>query len=165
MEVIKGFKAFNKGLISNYNIDFKENTWFHTIGEVVYRKNGFHFCENMEDTLKYYPALHNDIDIARILGAGTIVKRSVEGYSYDDFDICIASDIKILDVMTREEIIEEMNSHQYNIERMKRFISLYKLTDEEIEFLRQGFEAEILNRYVEYYQYGDKNAFERKRKY
>ena len=164
MSIIKGFKAFNAGLISVYDFTFEENKCYHVEGEVVYRKNGFHFCEHLEDTLKYYTNTNNDVDIAKVIGFGKVIKKEVEGFSTDDYEVCVASDIKILNKLTREEIIEEMQKHQYNLTRMTRFITCYKLTDEEIKELTENFEYDILNSYIEYYQYGDKDTKKRKKK-
>ena len=162
-QIIKGFKSFNHGLISEYNFTFKENTCYHLDGKIKYQKNGFHFCERLEDTLRYYTAMKDDIDIARVVGFGKVIKQEVEGYTVDDYEVLVASDIKILNVMSRKEIIDEMLSHQSNFDRMSRFISLYKLTEEEIQVLKSSLEYEGLNKYIDYYQYGDKDAFTRKR--
>lgn len=53
---MKGYKAFNKGLICR-DKQYAENTVFEESAEIC--KIGMHFCKNPLDTLDYYPLIDN----------------------------------------------------------------------------------------------------------
>jgi len=72
-----------------------------------------------------------------------------------------SSDIKILKILSRGEIVDIV------LEKgdMTRLVSLYKLTDEEIDYILDKYNGNInlLSRYIDYYQKGDKDAFVKSR--
>lgn len=77
-------------------------------------------------------------NIARVLGYGTILESNkVSDDYYGYYDSYVVSDIRILKYLTREEIIN------YAIKlpelRMTRFVSLYKLTDDEIKLFKDKY--------------------------
>ena len=61
---MKGFKAFEKGLICDPTgknpFQYAENTVFEQIDEPTICKSGFHFCKNPLDILDYYPLIDDD---------------------------------------------------------------------------------------------------------
>jgi hypothetical protein len=59
---LKGFKAFNKGLVCQGK-QYAENTVFEENGAVIC-KNGMHFCKNPLDTLDYYPLIDDNGDLS-----------------------------------------------------------------------------------------------------
>ena len=66
--MIKGYKAFNKDLTNRYGSEFVEGTTYRVEGELKFGNNGngFHFCKRLEDTLRYFPGMEEEIDIASI---------------------------------------------------------------------------------------------------
>ena len=67
--VIRGFKAFNKGLKCR-GFQYEENTDYIHNGEVQACKNGFHFCENPFDVFNFYR--HSESEFAEVEGWGDI---------------------------------------------------------------------------------------------
>ena len=67
--VIRGFKAFNKGLKCR-GFQYEENTDYIHNGEVRVCKNGFHFCENPFDVFNFYK--HSESEFAEVEGWGDI---------------------------------------------------------------------------------------------
>ena len=57
-EVMKGFKAFNKGMIC-LGKQYAENTVFEEPEAIVCQK-GMHFCKNPFDVLDYYPLIDDN---------------------------------------------------------------------------------------------------------
>lgn len=50
-----GYKALCRDMSSQYgNMEYQLNKWYQTEGELNIRKNGFHFCNTLEDTLFFY---------------------------------------------------------------------------------------------------------------
>jgi len=91
--------------------------------------NGFHLCQRMEDTLRYFDALHKDVDICEVIDSGEVVESCDEYYGY--YDMYAASNLEILKKLSREEIINFALS--LNSIRLSRFIQGFKLSEEEIK--------------------------------
>lgn len=157
--MIIGYKAFHKGLINCFNQKLKVGKIYHANGDIKFKKNGFHICANLEDTLKYFDAMTEDIDIAKVICYGNIDKYDDEFYGYYNMYSC---EYMIIDrVLTRKEII----NYALNLdsERVKKFISLFKLTREELLLFKNKFEQhEQVLEYIKYYQENDKEVFKRK---
>ena len=67
-------------------------------------------------------------------------------------------------LLTREEIID----YGLNLfgEQLERFVSLFKLTNEEIEVFKNKFQMYPQTlKFIAYYQEGDKDAFKRNTEY
>ena len=67
---IKGYKAFNSNMTNRYGRPFDEGKSY-TINTALRVKfgndgTGFHFCERLEDTLRYFPAMEEEIKIAEV---------------------------------------------------------------------------------------------------
>lgn len=102
---IKGYKAFNADLTNRYGIPFEEGKKYSVNGHAVFGNhgNGFHFCERLEDTLRYFDAMDGEVLFAEVVGSGDIVEYSDEYYGY--YDMYAATEIEVLRVLTREDII------------------------------------------------------------
>ena len=72
MEII-GYKCFNKGLLTNNNLKIEINMIYHCNDDISFGKNGFHFCLNLEDTLRYFDAFNESVDITIVKGFGNII--------------------------------------------------------------------------------------------
>ena len=156
-----GFKAFNSDCTNRYGMKFLENIEYSFDGQLQYgsSNNGFHFCENLEDSFRFFNSFEDDIVIGKIIADDKIVSKDDNFYGY--YGLCVTNKIKVLKFMSREEVIN------YGLslvgERLYRFIRGYKLTAGEIKILQDKFKDDymaITN--IEYYQLNDKEAFIKK---
>lgn len=156
--MILGYKCFNKGLVNNYGKQFKVGAIYHTNGDVSFGNNGngFHMCERLQDTLKFFDTFNNEVDICEVIGYGKCVKRDDE--FYDFFDMYCCENIKIVKKLSRDEIVlYGLNLDEINV---LRFISLYKLNSDEELLFREKFKSNsLVNKYIDYYQDGIKTVF------
>ena len=133
--MIRGFKCFNKGLITNFNDKFELNRVYFTNESIKFSKNGFHLCTNLEDTFRYFDTFQNDVDVCEVSGYGKYSKYDDEYNGF--YDMYAVEFIKITKLLTREEIIEyAKNLPEY---RLVRFVSLYKLKEDEIKLFKELF--------------------------
>ena len=61
-----GYKCFNSNFTNNNNELIKPNTTYVLQDKLKIKKNGFHFCKRLEDTLRYFDGLKEDIIICKI---------------------------------------------------------------------------------------------------
>jgi len=156
-----GYKCFEKGLINRYGKQFEVGKKYHTEGEVRFgfEGGGYHMCEKMEDTLRYFDAMNHEVDICLVEGSG----NTASGYDtyYDYYNMYSVEYLEILEKLSREEIIE----YALNLSpmRVKRFIFSFRLTYPEIEMFKEKFayDTEVLD-CIAYYQEGNKDVFEQK---
>ena len=157
--MIRGFKAFDSNMNNRYGKHFKEGEKYSVLGPSVYgtQGNGFHFCERLEDTLRYVDGMSDNIQIAEVVGFGDVVESFDNYYGY--YDMYVASNIQIVRVLSREEIIcNGLNMPEY---RSERFVKGYRLTDYEIDLFKSAFrENDNVLRAIAYYQEGDGKAYE-----
>lgn len=74
---IKGYKAFNKGMICRGK-QYEENTTYEESGNKICEAGVMHFCENPFDVLNYYSLVDENGDIsdfADVEAVGDIYKR------------------------------------------------------------------------------------------
>ena len=159
---IRGYKAFNADLTNRYGIPFEEGKKYSVNGHAVFGNhgNGFHFCERLEDTLRYFDAMNGEIAICEVVGSGDIVEYSDEYYGY--YDMFAATGLEVSKVLTREEIINmylSVPSH-----RMVRFVQGFRLSEQEKELMRLSYcdDIDVVNA-ISYYQDGDKDVYSRER--
>ena len=150
-----GYKAFGKGLQNQFAEKFIVGQVYSLHDDISYQKNGFHFCENLEDVLRYYDGMNEDIDICQVVGFGNVKSYEDEYY---DYQIYVADHMQILKVLSRKEIIEYAKG--LNDLRLCRFISGFALNEDEIAYLLEKRSLQV-QKYIQYYQYGDKDAFKR----
>ena len=156
----KGYKCFGTDLTNRYGQKFELNRKYIWPGDLHFGSNGqgWHFCKNLEDTLRYSYPYQNDYVICEVIGSGNILE-SFDAYN-EYFDMYCSNIIEITKVLSREEIIEYALS--LNSLRLERFVSLFKLAPEEISLLKEKFKEEKhLMVTMAYYQEGDKKAFEK----
>ena len=73
---VKGYKAFNKGMICRGK-QYKENATYEEKGNKICEAGVMHFCENPFDVLNYYPLIDEDgniSDFADVEAIGDIYK-------------------------------------------------------------------------------------------
>lgn len=156
--MVRGFKAFSGDMNNRYGKHFKEGERYSVLGPAVYgtQGNGYHFCERLEDTLRYVDGMDDDIQIAEVVGYGDVVESFDNYYGY--YDMYVASNIQIVKVLSREEIIRRgLNMPEY---RSERFVKGYRLTDDEIDMFKRKFKGNSnVLRAIAYYQEGDSDAY------
>ncbi|MBQ6285534.1 MAG: hypothetical protein IJK67_04420 [Bacilli bacterium] len=155
--MVEGYKCFDKGLINRYGEKFEIGKTYHILDVVKFGSKGFHFCKHLEDTLRYFDAIKKEVDICLVQGWGCIDEYEDE---YNGFYNMYSTEyLKLSKMLTREEILKyALDLPPY---RLSRFISLFKLSEEEIQMI---YDKNTDNSYVKkmilYYQYGNKNAFD-----
>ena len=65
--MVKGFKAFNKGL-SCRGFQFEEGKTYEHKGDFIPCNSGFHFCENPLDVLNYYDLCNSEFAMVEAVG-------------------------------------------------------------------------------------------------
>ncbi len=149
--MVEGFKCFDKGLINRYGTKFEIGVSYHANGNIQFgnRGNGFHMCKNMEDTFRYFDADTKEVDVCSCIGWGNIHKIDDEYYGYYDMYSC--EYIKLIKLYKRKEIIEHMLKQSDR--QVARFISLYKLTIDEIREIEDLYkDNDKIIRTINYYQ-------------
>ena len=134
---MKGYKAFNKDMTNRYGMPFEEGKTYTVHGELVFGNdgNGLHFCKRLEDTLRYFPGMEEEIAIAKVTSIGEKLESMDEFYEY--FDLYAARSLRIDKILSREEIIS--NLLYVNPRRVVRFVSGFRLTEEEKELFRKVY--------------------------
>ena len=160
---MKGYKAFFKGLINKNGIQFEEGKTYSIEGNAKYGQqgNGYHFCERLEDTLRYF-CEEEEIEFAEVTALGDLAEYHDHYNGF--FNMYSTNKIKIDKILTREEVINmylSMNGH--NNPRLIIFLSLYSLTKEEIELFKTKFKDEkfVLDT-IFYYQEQQKDTSAKK---
>ena len=159
--MITGYKAFNNNKTNRYGKTFEENKIYKTTGQLRFGVggNGFHFCKNLEDTLRYFPAMEEEIIIAEIIAIGNIKEYNDEYYGF--YNMYCTDQIIINKFLTHKEIIENfINMSKYEENRICRFISLFHLNQDEILLFKDKFKdsKKIIN-CIEYYQENKKDVY------
>ena len=157
---VEGYKVFNKGLINCYGKKFeaqheyKVDTSKRSI-EYGIEGYGFHFAKRLEDCLRFFDGMNEDIEIAKVVSIGE-VKESYDDYN-GYYDLYVTDQIYIERILTRKEIVDYIKHTSFD--RIERFISGYRLTEKEIDQILENDKLNILDKTVEYYQYGNKDAY------
>ena len=150
--MIKGYKAYKKGLINQFGEQHEVGHTYKT-DSVQYEKSGFYFCPDLEDTLRFYDGFKEPIDIAIVEGSGETREFFDE---YNETTSIAATELHVLSIMTREEIISY--ALKLNEMRLKKFLAGFPLTEEEmVLFERKG---PFYKQLIDYFQRGKKDTFE-----
>lgn len=160
MEII-GYKCFDEGLINRYGKKFSVGQIYIAPGSIKFGTfgNGFHMCKNIEDTFRYFDCLKNKVDVCLVKGSGDLVEYSDDYYGY--YDMYSVKNLEILKQLTRGEIINQgLNLYE---KRAERFVSLFKLTKEEIALFKENYKNNnIVLDAIAYYQEKDIEVYNRK---
>jgi len=149
--MIKGYKCFNNDFTNIYGTKFEIGISYSTNGKVEYGTdgNGFHFCKNLEDTLRYFDAMNEDVIIAEVIGSGKILTYDDEYNGY--YDTYISENLLVTRILSHTEIIEM--ALNMNFARATRFIQSFRLTNIEQELFKKTFYNYInVLRTIDYYQ-------------
>ena len=161
IRVVFGYKCFNGDLTNNYGFKFEVGNSYNVSGIIKFGigGNGFHMCERLEDTLRYFDAMNFDVSICEVVGNGKSVSFSDEYNGY--YDMYCVEEMSIIRKLNREEIISMML--KVNEIRVLRFLQLYKLNEDEIRLFKNRFKNYInVLDMIDYYQYGIKDVYSRK---
>ena len=161
IRVVFGYKCFNEDLTNRYGFKFEIGNSYKVDGIIRFgiKGNGFHMCERLEDTLRYFDAMNLEVSICEVVGNGNIVSFCDEYNGY--YDMYSVEEMTILRKIERDEIISMILD--VNEFRVIRFLQLYKLNEEEIKLFQDKFRhnIEILD-VIDYYQYGIKDVYSKK---
>lgn len=157
---IRGFKAFNSDMTNRYGQKFEEGETYQIFGPLKFGNagNGFHFCKRMEDTLRYFDGMNEEIKLASVVSDLDVVEFYDDYYGY--YDIYASSMITIEHIYERREIIDKfLNESEYSVER---FLKGFRLSDVEVELFRErfAFSRKIMNT-IAYFQEGDLDVYSR----
>ena len=90
MEEIHGYKAFNKDKTNRYGRLFIDGETYQ-INEMPSFGNkgvGFHFCKRLEDTLRYFPAMKEEIEMFRFAyGENEKIQNTISYYQEGKKDV------------------------------------------------------------------------------
>lgn len=153
-----GYKCFNADMTNLYGNKFEVGKKYSIKGELKIGTsgNGFHICENLEDTLKYFGALNEDIAICEVIGTGDILSDWDDYYGFEKYAV---SELEIVRMLSREEIIQM--ALNFDEDRAFRFVQLFKLTEEEIKLFEEKYGKYIrIMMALEYYQKENKKIYE-----
>lgn len=154
-----GYKCFDKGLVNRYGQKFEVGKIYHCDGEIKFGNdgNGFHVCRRLEDTLRYFDAMNEEVEVCRVKCYGEY-DEGEDRYN-DYYDMFAFEYMVITKVLTREEIIKYgLSSYEMQV---KRFIASFKLTPEEIVLFKERFiRSSDVQKTIAYYQEGDIHAFD-----
>lgn len=135
---IFGYKSFNMDATNWYGKVFEEGKCYHCDGDIKFgpNGNGYHFAERMEDTIRYSDeksgTVLRNVLIAEVIGSGILALGEDDYNGY--YDMYSTSDLKIVRFLSREEVIKM--ALQLREFQLARFISLYRLTSEELQLFR-----------------------------
>lgn len=159
-----GYKLLDIGLINEYGFKYEIDKIYTLNGELKWNYNGFHFCTHIEDTLRYRDKEKGTFEIVELESLGNIVDGSNIENDYYGYETGYATNIfKITRIISREEMINIVLNSK-NINRVIRLISSIPLTKEEINQIKQTYSNDIINQYIDYYQYDKKDVFRLKLK-
>lgn len=158
MEMI-GYKTLDNESKNRYGKTFLPGIVYSVEGEVRFGRNGngYHFCKNFEDSLKYLECFTRNFKLAKVRAFGEI-RESFDRYN-DIYDIYVASSLEILSYLTEEEIFKI--ALQLSPIQIKRFLQLYPLTELEKERFKEEYKMLELGvmQTFDYYQENKKDAF------
>lgn len=150
---VRGFKAFNSDMTNRYGKSFSVGCVYLSENIVKFKKYGYHMCKNFEDTLRYFDAMNGQISICSVIGFGLIDKYSDEYNGY--YDMYAVQKIYIERKLERDELLQMAKN--LNSFRLERFVSMFRLSDDEIQFL-EPYPLNVSDA-IEYYQYGNKKVY------
>lgn len=158
--MIKGYKVFIGNVdnfVNNFNQVFEAGKIYEVKGQLEPKNLGYHFALRLEDTLRYGNASEEDIVVCEVTALGNVIEYEDEYYGY--YDLYVTDKLRIDKILSRKEILDyACRLPDY---RLIRFIATMKLNDEEVKlFLNR--ETEVL-KYIDYYHYGNKEAFKIKK--
>lgn len=131
---MRGYKSYDGNIVCPEDIVGKH---FHEDGPIKFHHHGLHFCERLEDTLRYSGGISNPNILVAEVEASNELDEGEDTY-YDFYDMYATSDLDVIRIIPREEIIA-MYLDMYPSFRTQRFLSSYILHDDEIPLFKEKF--------------------------
>lgn len=157
---MNGYKSFSKSSLTNQGVKLIEGKIYTTQTLPIAKANGYHYCQKLEDTLRYNNGLEEEIIICQVKAVGHIAEYYDEWYGYEIYS---TDKLYIEKILSREDIINYAN--KLDNQQFIRFIQGFKLTKEELEYFYQKYESRsIMTNYLKYYQEKDLEIFNREYK-
>ena len=100
--IIKGYKAFDKGLVCR-GFQYKLGKDFFHKGEISLCQSGFHFCKSLVNVYNYY-TFGNDIIVAEVESEGDVIDQ-------EDGEKSVTNHLRIIRILGAEEA---MNNNGIN---------------------------------------------------
>jgi hypothetical protein len=154
---IHGYKSFFHPMQTRYGQILEVGKRYITDGEIKYGTvgNGFHFCETLEETLRYVDT-KKEFDVCEVIGSGEILERYDD---YNDYNIFVASEIEIIKLLSREEILKIADKMSPN--GFIKFVKHFPLAPDEITYFIDKYKNDIsVLQHIRYYKLNDEKAFE-----
>ena len=156
---IEGYKAFEHDFCNEHGVKFDVGQNYHIDGPVKSGISGcgFHISVCPEFTFRFVNSDPEPI-LCEVIGYGKISDEGGDEY-FGEYDIYACSDIYIKRIVPRVEIIEMAKGLcEYKLER---FLSTYKITDEEAEIIEGTFKRYdfMKKKHIDYYHYGQKDVY------
>lgn len=152
-----GYKAFDYDLVNRYGTKFELNVEYSLSGELKFGNdgNGFHFCTNLEDTLRYVDGSNAIIVMVEALGNLKKYDDEYNGY----YDMFVTDKIKLVKILTKNEIFSyTCNLPNYRLIRMIR--DYRQFTELELLYLENKYQNNFdVMRAIRYYQRNDLDAY------
>lgn len=152
-----GCKAFDYDLVNRYGMKFELNVEYSLSGELKFGNNGngFHFCTNLEDTLRYVDGANAIIVMVEALGNLKQYDDEYNGY----YDMFVTDKIKLIKILTKNEIFNYTCSlPDYRLIKMIR--DYKQFTELELLYLENKYQNNsYVIRAIKYYQRNDLNAY------
>ena len=65
-----GYKCFNKDMTNRYGVAFLVGGIYSSdkVPKFGNEGHGFHFCKNLEDTFRYFPAMEEEVSVCMVRG-------------------------------------------------------------------------------------------------
>jgi len=134
--MIIGYKCFKKGLINHYGMKFEIGKTYKATGPIKFGiyGNGFHMCEFLEDTFRYYLDEEEPV-LCLVEGSGESVQYDDDYFGY--YNMHSVECLKIIRIIEREEII---NYFLKLVDfRFSKALQTFKFTEEELLLFKERF--------------------------
>ena len=150
-----GYKAFDENLINRYGKEFELEKEYTIDGEIKFGSRGFHFCTNLEDTLRYVDGTSAIITIVESLGNLQKYDDEYNGY----YDMFVTNKIKIIKVLTKKDILKYMfKLPEFRIIRL--ISSYFQFSEEDLQMLEMLYlNNENIMKAIRYYQRNELDTY------
>ena len=157
---MKGYKLFyyiDGKLVNEKGRIFELSKKYVLNGTLKYGKNGFYFCEHIEETLRF--ATNKPFVIVEVNASGE--------FDYGDTkenEICgietayVSSEIEFVRIVPREELFNIVINSR-NPDRVKTLVMRLQITDDEAKLLLKECNNFESWRHIMYYHYHDEFAY------
>lgn len=105
MKKIKGFKMTNNDMTCK-GFQYEIGKEYHIEGEITPCKNGFHFCKELINCLRYYNNINGDKRFFEVEAWGKVIDKE---------DKCVTNNIKFIREISIDEVFEYIRKFKDNV--------------------------------------------------